>query len=185
MDIANEFLKDIAPASFDAKKAVFSKLGSMLGDNDLKGVNKSGNIAIFAVNVPGETTAQGPMGNMFIGALLPVTEYKDFISGNSNCSEPDEQGISTITINGQPRGLATNFRRFALLCPPSARDNLIKVKEMLAQRRESLRRRHRLRGRARDVGVLDAQDELAAVMTRKRPRKQSGAGTANMQITSG
>ena len=140
MDIANEFLKDIAPASFDAKKAVFSKLGSMLGDNDLKGVNKSGNIAIFAVNVPGETTAQGPMGNMFIGALLPVTEYKDFISGNSNCSEPDEQGISTITINGQPRGLATNFRRFALLCPPSARDNLIKVKEMLAQRRESLRR---------------------------------------------
>jgi hypothetical protein len=140
LDAANEFLKDIAPASFDAKSAVFSKLGSVLGDNDLKGINKKGNIAIFAVNVPGETTAQGPMGNMFIGALLPVTEYKDFISVNSNCSEPDEQGISTITINGQPRGLATNFRRFALLCPPNARENLIKVKEMLAQRRQSLRR---------------------------------------------
>jgi hypothetical protein len=140
LDDANEFLKDLAPASFDAKKAVFSKLGSVLGDNDLKGINKKGNIAIFGVEVPNESAAPRNMGNMFIGALLPVTNYEDFISGNSNCSKPDEQGISTITINGQPRGLATNFRRFALLCPPNARDNLIKVKEMLAQRRESLRR---------------------------------------------
>jgi hypothetical protein len=140
LDAANEFLKDIAPASFDAKSAVFSKLGTVLGDNDLKGINKKGNMAIFGVEVPSDSATPGPMGNMFIGALLPVTEYKDFVSSNSNCSEPDEQGISTITINGQPRGLATNFRRFALLCPPNARDNLIKVKEMLAQRRQSLRR---------------------------------------------
>lgn len=140
LDVANEFLKDIAPASFDAKTAVFSKLGSVLGDNELKGINKKGNIAIFGVEVPSDSPAPGPMGNMFIGALLPVTEYEDFISGNSNCSEPDEQGISTITINGQPRVLATNFRRSALLCPPNARDKLLKVKEMLAQRSNSLRR---------------------------------------------
>ncbi|MBN2592983.1 MAG: hypothetical protein JXA81_05695, partial [Sedimentisphaerales bacterium] len=82
LDSANAFLKDIAPASFDAKTAVFSKLGSVLGDNDLKGINKKGNIAIFAVNVPGESVAPGLMGNMFIGGLLPVTEYEDFISGN-------------------------------------------------------------------------------------------------------
>jgi len=138
LNAANAFLKDIAPASFDAKSAVFSKLGSVLGDNDLKGINKKGNIAIFALDVPSETSP-GPMNNIFIGALLPVTEYEDFISGNPNCSEPDEQGISTITVNGQPRGLATNFRRFALLCPPNARDNLVKVKEMLAQRSDSLR----------------------------------------------
>jgi hypothetical protein len=141
LDAANAFLKDIAPASFDAKTAVFSKLGSVLGDKELKGINKKGNIAIFAVNVPSDSAKPGPMGNMFIGALLSVTEYEDFISGNSNFSEPDEQGISTITINGQPRGLATNFRRLALLSPPNTpRENLIKVKEMLARRRESLRR---------------------------------------------
>jgi hypothetical protein len=140
LDAANEFLKDLMPPSFDAKKAVFSKLGSVLGDNDLKGINEKGNIAIFGVEVPAEPAAARKMGNLFIGALLPVTNYEDFISGNSNCSKPDEQGISTITVNGQPRGLATNFRRFALLCPPNARDNLIKVKEMLGQRRESLRR---------------------------------------------
>jgi hypothetical protein len=140
LDAANEFLKDVAPSSFDAKAAVFSKLGSVLGDDKLIGVNKKGNIAIFAVNVPGESAAPGPMGNLFIGALLPVTKYENFISGNSNCGEPDEQGISAITVNGAPMGLATNFRRFALLCPPKARENLIKAKEMLAQRKESLGR---------------------------------------------
>ena len=140
LDAANEFLKDLMPPSFDAKKAVFSRLGSVLGDNDLKGINKKGNIAVFGVKVPAEPAAARKMGNLFIGALLPVTNYEDFISANPNCSKPDEQGISTITVNGQPRGLATNFRRFALLCPPNARDNLIKVKEMLGQRRESLRR---------------------------------------------
>jgi len=137
---ANEFLKDIAPESFNAKKAIFSKLGSVLGDNDLKGINKKGNIAIFGVEVPSESAARGPMGNIFIGALLPVTKYENFISNNPNCSEPDDEGISTITVNGQLRGLATNFRRFALLCPPNARENLIKVKEMLAQRKQSLGR---------------------------------------------
>ena len=46
-------------------------------------------------------------------------------------------------------------------------------------------RLHRLGGRARDVGVFDAQDELAAVMTRERPREQRGARAADMQITGG
>jgi len=137
LDAANAFLKDVTPESFDAKAALFSKLGSVIGDNELKGVNKKGNIAIFALDVPSETSP-GPMNNIFIGAFLPVTKYEKFISSNPNCSEPDEQGISTITVNGGPMGLATNFRRFALLCPPNARENLIKVKEMLAQRKESL-----------------------------------------------
>jgi len=138
LDAANEFLKDVAPESLDAKAALLSKLGSLLGDNELKGINKKGNIAIFGLNVPGESAAPGPMGNMFIGALLPVTEYEDFISGNPNCGESDEQGISMIAMNGQPRGLAANFGRFALLCPPNARENLIKVKKLLAQRNQSL-----------------------------------------------
>ena len=138
LDAANEFLKDVAPESLDAKKALLSKLGSLLGDNELKGINKKGNIAIFGLNIEGESAARGPMGNMFIGALLPVTKYENFISGNSNCGEPDNEGISTITLNGQPQGLATNFRRFALLCPPNARENLIKIKKLLNQRKQSL-----------------------------------------------
>ncbi len=138
LDAANDFLKDIAPESFDAKAALYSQLGSVLGDDKLRGVNKKGNIAIFAVAVPSESAAPGPMGNIFIGALLPVTKYEKFISANPNCGEPDDDGISAITVNDNPMGLATNFRRFALLCPPNARENLIKVKKMLARRKQSL-----------------------------------------------
>jgi len=138
LDAVNEFLKDVAPESLDAKTALLSKLGGLLGDDKLRGVNKKGNIAIFGLNVPGESAARGPMGNIFIGALLPITKYENFISKNSNCGEPDDEGISTIAVNGQQRGLATNFRRYALLCPPNARENLIKVKKLLAQRKQSL-----------------------------------------------
>ena len=138
LDAANEFLKDVAPESLDAKAALLSKLGDLLGDERLRGVSKRGNIAIFGLIVEGESASPGPMGNMFIGALLPVTKYETFISRNPNCGEPDEQEISAITVNGGPMGLATNFRRYALLCPPNARENLIKVKKLLNQRKNSL-----------------------------------------------
>jgi len=41
------------------------------------------------------------------------------------------------------------------------------------------------RGRAGDVGVLDAQHEGAAVATGVGPGKQRGAGAANVQVTGG
>ena len=137
---ANEFLKDVAPESFDAEAALLSKLGELLGDERLRGVNTKGNFAIFGLNVPGESAGRGPMGNIFIGALIPVRNYDNFISRNSNCGEPDDEGISTITLDGRAQGLVTNFRRFALLCSPNARDKLSKVKKLLAQRKRSLGR---------------------------------------------
>ena len=135
LDSVNAFLKDVAPV--DAKAALLSKLTGLLGGDQLRGVNKKGSIAIFAVSVQGES-AGGPMGNIFVGALLPVTKYENFVSRNPNVGEADEQGISTITANGGPKGLVTNFRRSALLCPPNARGQLIKVKKLLNQRKQSL-----------------------------------------------
>ena len=46
LDAVNEFLKDVAPESLDAKAALLSKIGGLLGDDSLRGVNKKGNIAI-------------------------------------------------------------------------------------------------------------------------------------------
>jgi len=139
----NEYLKGVAPESFDAQAAFISKLGKALGDEKLSGVNRSGNFAIFAVNVPsqsaaGQPGAGGPMANMFIAAMLPVTDYEQFISQNPNCGKPDGEGISTITVDGRPASLVTSFRRFALVCPPNAREKLIPVKKMLAQGESSL-----------------------------------------------
>jgi hypothetical protein len=135
---ANEFLKDIAPEPFDAKAMVRSVLAELLGDKALKGVNTRGKFAIFGVNVPGKSAGPGPMGNIFIGALIPVRNYDNFISQNPNCSEPDDQGISTITVDGRDRALATKLRRFALLCPPEARDKLVRVKKLTGARRRGL-----------------------------------------------
>ena len=135
---ANEYLSGIAPDSFDAKAMVFSKLGKLLGNENLRGVNKNGSAALFAVVVPGQTEGQNPMANMFIGALLPVRDYDNFISRSPNCGQPDDAGISTITVDGQPQGLATKFRRFALLCSPHLREKLPQVKKMMAQRKRSL-----------------------------------------------
>jgi hypothetical protein len=138
LETVNEFLEGVAPASFDAEAAVLSKLGELLGDKKLRGVNRQGNLAIFAVNVQGKSATPGPMGNMFIGALLPVRNYDNFVSKNPNCGQPDEEGISTITIKDRPRALVTNFRRFALICPPEGGEKLIRVKKMLAQRKRSV-----------------------------------------------
>lgn len=137
LDSVNAFLKDVAPV--DAKAAVLSKLTGMLGgDDQLRGVNKKGNVAIFVLPIQSDSAAPSPMGNMFIGALLPVGKYENFVSRNANVGEPDEQGISAITVDGKPMGLATRFRRFALLCPPHARGQLATVRKMMNQRKNSL-----------------------------------------------
>ncbi len=133
----NAYLKGIAPESFDAKAMVFSKLGSLLGDEKLRGVNRNGNFALFAVTIPGDSQ-KDPMGNLFIGALLPVRNYDNFISRNPNCGQPDEAGISTITVDSKPQALVTRFRRFALLCPPPCGEKLPQAKKILAQRKRSL-----------------------------------------------
>lgn len=151
LEAVNEYLKDVAPQSFNAQDAVTSKLGKMLGDEKLRGVNKNGSFAVFAVNVPSDKAAGGPMANMFLGAMLPVRDYEKFISQNGNCGQADGEGISTVTIDGQTRALVTNFRRFALLCRPNDREKLVAVKEMLGQKKSGL------------MTVLDDQQkELAA-----------------------
>ena len=140
----NEFLGGIAPESFNAK-ALLTKLGSLLGDEQLNGINKNGNFALFAVIVPpqgagSDSANQNPMANLFPGLLMPVRNYDNFIAKNPNCGEADDEGVSTITVDGRSSALVTRFRRFALLCPPDARAKLPRVKKMMAQQQNSLGR---------------------------------------------
>jgi len=143
LDTANEFLKGVAPEPFDAKAAAFAKLGGLLGDERLNGVNTKGGIAILGVEVPPQGTgsdepARGPMGNIFLGALVSVNKYEHFVSRNPNCGQPDADGVSTITVDGKPRALVANVGRFALLCRPDSRDKLLGVRRLMAKRKESL-----------------------------------------------
>jgi hypothetical protein len=137
-EAVNRFLKGVAPDSFNARTMLLSKLGGLLGDDELDGVNTKRSFLIFGLEVQSQTKARHPMADLFIGILVPVRNYDRFIAANPGIGEPDEEGISKIMRNGRPHGLATKFRRFALLCPPNARDKLTKVAKMLTQRRNSL-----------------------------------------------
>ena len=209
LEAVNEFLKGVAPESFDAQEAVISKLGKALGDEKLSGVNRGGNFAVFAVNVPspsaggvaGQPGGGGPMANMFIGAMLPVSDYEKFISQNPNCGQPDGEGISTITVDGRPSSLVTSFRRFALVCPPNAREKLIPVKKMLAQGESSLvtvldDEQQKLAGSASVWAYVNVKEasgligpmffaQLEQMKTQLQKMKESGQGPPMMVDPSG
>jgi hypothetical protein len=214
LEAVNEFLKGVAPESFDAQAAFVSKLGKMLGDEKLNGVNRSGNFAIFAVNVPspsaggeaGQPAKGGPMANMFIGAMLPVSDYEKFISQNPNCGQPDDEGISTITVDGRPASLVTRHPqgmpgRFALVCPPNAREKLIPVGKMLAQRESSLAtvlddEQQKLAGSASVWAYVNVKEasgligpmffaQLERMKTQLQKMKESGQGPPMMVDPSG
>jgi len=61
----------------------------MLGSPQLGGLNLAGNFGVFAIPVPGEKT-------FVTGMLIPVSDYKQFVSGNPNVGRPNYKGVSII-----------------------------------------------------------------------------------------
>ncbi len=126
----NEYLKGVAPESFDAKDEVLSKLVEMLGSKRPRGVNVKGTFAIFGVNLSSKESAVNPFANLFIGALVQVRNYDNFVSRNPNVGEADDEGISKITVDGHEEAVVTKKGRFAVMCPTRSRDKLIRFKKM-------------------------------------------------------
>lgn len=131
---ASGFLTGIAPEGFDAKAMVLGRLTDMLGAQRMEQVRKRGSFAIYGAMLPGGQN-QGPMGNFFIGILVPVKDYDAFVGGN----KPDQDGIATLAVDGQPRILATRFGRHALLAWPDARDKIAQVRQMVGGEQKGLR----------------------------------------------
>jgi hypothetical protein len=134
----NDYLKSVAPESFDAKDEVLSKLTKRLGGKRPRGVNVKGTFAIFGVNLPSKESAVNPFANLFIGALVPVRNYDKFVSGNPNVGEADDDGISKITVDGKEEAIVTKKGRFAVKCPARFRDKLIRFKKMRIGRKRRL-----------------------------------------------
>ena len=111
----DQFLAGLYPTPVSTLvKTGFAK---MLGDPALKGVNTSGSFAVFGTITPGE-----PVGEDIISVLIPVTDYKQFISANPKVSAPDANGVSKITGGD---GLVMQVGNFALLKSPKSYDRLI------------------------------------------------------------
>jgi hypothetical protein len=134
----NEYLKGVAPDSFDVKDKVLSKLAKRLGSEKPRGVNVNGTFAIFGVNLPSKESEVNPFANLFIGGLVQVRNYDDFVSKNPNVGEADDEGISKLTVDGKEEAIVTRKGRFAVMCPPRSRDKLIRFKKMRTGRKRGL-----------------------------------------------
>jgi hypothetical protein len=111
----DQFLAGVSPMPLGLSMLVRMQLANVLGSPELNGVNMNGSLAVFGVILPGGQTSNNPVSNIFIGGFVPVTNYRQFISSNPNCSQPDDKGISKISINGTPILLATKTGNYALI----------------------------------------------------------------------
>jgi hypothetical protein len=89
----DQFLTGISPMPMWLSMMARGQLSNILGSPELTGLNMSGSFVIFGVSVDAYTP------DISFGILAPVTDYKQFIDDNPNLSQPDEYGISKITIS--------------------------------------------------------------------------------------
>jgi len=109
----DQFLSGISPVPMGASMMVRMQLGQVLGSPALAGVNMAGNFAVFGAN---------EAGKFYI--LIPVTDYQQFISGNGNLSEPDKNGVSSVTADVATNLLVTKAANYALLSTTDISENL-------------------------------------------------------------
>jgi len=111
----DQFLAGVSPMPMGLSILARTQLAKVLGSPQINGVNMNGSLVIFGAIPPGEQTQTNPISKVFIGGLISVTDYRQLISGNPNCSQPDEKGISKITSNGTPIMLVTQVGNYALI----------------------------------------------------------------------
>ena len=109
----DQFLTGLAPAPNSAAMMGRMQLANALGDPNLSGINLRGQVAVFGTAVQNEPNA---IPKMFVAGIIPVTDYKTFISSNRSATKPDANGISTI---GPMKFLVTQDANFAILTQPA------------------------------------------------------------------
>ncbi len=127
----DEFLSGIAPVPM--QMMIRGQLGQMLGSPGASGVDMNGSFAAFVV-VPDEPAAGG-MPPVYPGVLVPISNYDQFISGNANCGEPDEQGVSAISGPGSRAGtpwlIAIKTGSHALITMGNLRSQVLQYQAMM------------------------------------------------------
>ena len=112
----DQFLVGISPAPMTVSMLVRGQLAKVLGSAELNGVNMGGSFALFGVTSAGKPPGPKP-SDMFIGALVPITDYKQFIDGNPNLSPPDANGVSKNTSSTFGAMCIKQVGNYALIGP--------------------------------------------------------------------
>jgi len=87
----DQFISGISPVPVTTSMLIRMQLANIMGDPMLKGINTTGDFVIF-----GPLKTPVSPDSFDVGLLMPVTSYQDFLSA-PNVSEPDGNGVSTIT----------------------------------------------------------------------------------------
>ncbi|MHC4336451.1 MAG: hypothetical protein ACYSTG_00675 [Planctomycetota bacterium] len=124
----DQFLAGVSPIPMGTSMLVRMQLAQLFGSPQLQGINMGGTFAIFGTLAPGEPIQP----NQLLSILVPVTDYKQFVSGNPNVGPPDEKGVSKISRVG---GVVTQAGNFALIKPPGSYDKLVKLAKSIKERR--------------------------------------------------
>jgi hypothetical protein len=114
----DQFLAGTSPLGLSM--LVRMQLAGFLGDPALNNVNMKGSFAVFAVEKP-QPAAENPMAPpVALMGCIPITDAEAFVEGNPNCSEPDENGICTITtkdmMGNAKQMLITDIESYGLVC---------------------------------------------------------------------
>ncbi len=104
---------------------VKAQLGQMLGSPDAKGINTAGSFTLFGP-LPGSGDPTR------IGVLVPVSNYQQFVSGNTNVTAADASGISKIGPEGQQMLAVTQLGDYALATPVGDDQGLAQAKKTLS-----------------------------------------------------
>ena len=155
LQTVDQFLEGTLPSP--VSQLVQMQLVQMLGNAEMPGVDMNGDFAVFGAPAPGDA-AENPLVNIFIGILIPVTDYRVFIEGNPNCQAADDKGISRVqSIEGLFFGYLKQVGDYALMgpdwmnAPEKTQGDLWAVAQMMSDSKA-----------AKLVGVIDAKDAQAA-----------------------
>jgi len=134
--IMDQFLTGAAPIPMATSMSARMLLAGVLGDPALNNVNTRGSFSIFAVTVPSQAVESQPMANIFLAGLLPITDFQRFVTDNSNCGQPDANGVSKITVSGMTgtskTTLITKVGSYALVSSGKNYDTLLAIAKSIS-----------------------------------------------------
>ena len=134
----DQYLGGVAPIPVSLAMMVNMQLGAVIGDPMMSGIDLGGDFAVFAI--PPQADEMEPA----VGILIPMTDYKTFVTTNPNCTE-GEGGIATLSAPNSPVGgfLMTEAGngKYALVVSEMADEQLPALKDAIAKSSKPLAQR--------------------------------------------
>ena len=105
------YLAGVSPVPGGLSMVARMLFAQILGSPELKGVNIGGDFAVYAIATPQQMKPT-------IKVLVRVSDYAEFVNGNPNVGEPDDNGVSILTTNGRALAVVKQAGHYALFAEP-------------------------------------------------------------------